>query len=307
MRDQNSSIASRRGALHLTWLSGLWLLSLMGCALPIKPAALSQVKTIAVVGLTQVDNMAAAQQPGSQGVTGFVNAVKTLQKQDSGRAQAEAKARTEQSHALLSQRLKDGLGWQVLSKDELSSSEKFRSTLAQQTRTLPTDDAATLLQTGGQLRLADLTTRRAILDALGVDAVATAFVTYDVGKTSGFSIGGMGKQKRHPRATVRFAVYDRQSPEPIWFEQAAAGQPAPDGIEDIMGVSSTADATPLFLAADTSAYDQLLDHFRRMKQRADQQAAKAAAQAAPAPAPAPAPTTAPPAEAPTASPASAQP
>lgn len=305
MKDLNRSLV-RHSARALTWLSGLWLLTAMGCALPIKTAALSQVKTIAVIGLTQVDNMAGAQQPGSQGVTGFVNAIKTLQKQDSGQARAEAKARTEGSHGLLSQRLKDGLGWQVLSKDELSGSEKFRSTLAQQTKTLPTDDAATLLQTGGQLRLSDLVTRRAILDALGVDAVATAFVTYDVGKTSGFSIGGMGKQKRHPRATVRFAVYDRNTPEPIWFEQAAAGKPSPDGIEDIMGVSSTADATPLFLAADTSAYDQLMDHFRSMKARADAQAEKAAAKAAaatPAPAAAPATTTAPPTEAAPAAPA----
>lgn len=301
MRDPNRSRSPKRAVSHLTCLLGLCLLSLVGCALPIKPAALSQVKTVAVIGLLQVDNMAGPQQPGSQGVTGFVNAMKTLQKQDSGAAQAEAKARAEHSHGLLSQRLKEGLGWQALSKDELAGSEKFRSALAQQTRTLPTEDAATLLRTGGQLRLADMAVRRSILDALGVDAVATAFVTYDVGKTSGFSIGGMGKQKRHPRATVRFAVYDRSSPEPIWFEQAAAGQPAPDGIEDIMGVSSTADATPLFLAADTSAYDQLMDQFRRMKAQADKQAEKEAARArSTAPATAPASSQAPAAAAPAA-------
>lgn len=301
------NISSRNILQSAALMMGVSLLFASGCAVPIKAQALDQVKTVAVVGVTQVNNMQGPQSPGGQGVTGMVNAVKSMQKADSGQADAERRARTEGSHSLLSQKLQDNVGWKALGKDELGSNEKYRSLVASQTNTVATTDTGALLREGARLNLRDMAARTAVLDALGVDAVATSMVTYDVGKTSGFAIGGMGAQKRHPRATVRFVVYDRNNPEPIWTEYSATGSAASEGIQDIMGVTSTADHTPIFLSADGSAYDKVFVNYKSYRERAAKQAAADAAKnpapaAAPAPAPAPAPEAAP-APAPEAAPA----
>lgn len=307
-----SNISGRNILLSATLMMGVSLLFASGCAVPIKTQALDQVKTVAVVGVTQINNMQGPASPGGQNVTGFVSAVKTMQKADSGQAEAERRARTEGSHDLLSQKLQANTGWKALGKDELVNNEKYRSLLASQTNTVATTDGGALLREGARLNLRDMAQRQAVLDALGVDAVATSMVTYDVGKTSGFAIGGMGSQKRHPRATVGFLVYDRNNPEPIWSDYSVVGSAAPEGIEDIMGVTSTEDHTPIFLAADGSAYDKLFVNYKSYRERAAKQAAADAAKnpapaAAPAPAPAPAPETAPAsAPAPDTAPAAAQ-
>ena len=64
----------------------------------------------------------------------------------------ERRARIEGSHALLSQKIKDNLSWQVLSKEDLAGNEKYRAVVVSQTNS-GAADPATLLHDGARLRL----------------------------------------------------------------------------------------------------------------------------------------------------------
>jgi hypothetical protein len=119
---------------------------------------------------------------------------------------------------------------------------------------------------GRQVNLRDLQARQQVLDTLGVDALATAEVTFQVGKTGGASIGGFGALKRYPQAVVTFFVYDRTSKDPIYADYRVTGAPASDGFQETMGVEDTKDGTPIYVEAAGSAFDLLADHFKKALQ-----------------------------------------
>jgi hypothetical protein len=127
-------------------------------------------------------------------------------------------------------------------------------------------DPGAFVASGGQLNLRNLESRKQLLDALGVDALASAEVTFQTGKTGGASIGGFGALKRYPQAVVTFFVYDRTNPNPIWADYRVIGAPAHDGFQETMGVADTKDATPLFLEAANSAFDLLVSRLQKARQ-----------------------------------------
>ena len=78
-------------------------------------------------------------------------------------------------------------------------------------------------------------------------------------------IGGFGSLTRYPKAVVTFKVYDRTSPDPIWADYRVAGEPAKSGLQDTMGVADSSNATPQFVEAATSAFNELVARYQKAR------------------------------------------
>jgi hypothetical protein len=237
-----------------------------GCAsVQVKPQSLSKVKTVAIVNLTATNNMTSGGTGGGSGVGNTINGIRDLKKLASGQAQAEYRARMEAIYDLLADKV-GATGLSTTKRAEVAGNPNFPAVYAKLTRADLGSDPGSFVANGGRLDLRRLDGRKEVLDALGVDAIASAEVTFQVGKTGGASIGGFGALKRYPQAVVTLLVYDRTSPDPIWADYRVIGSPAHDGLQETMGVADTKDATPLLLEAASSAFDQLVARFQKARQ-----------------------------------------
>jgi len=237
-----------------------------GCAgARVNPQSLEKIKTVAIVNLTATNQMTQGGTGGGSNVGGLVNGINAMKKVASGQADAEYRARLEAIYDSLADKV-GATGLAAAKRVDLTANPKFPEVYSKLTRVDLSGDPGAFVVHGGRLNLRSLESRRQVFDALGVDALASAEVTFQVGKTGGASIGGFGALKRYPQAVVTFFVYDRTSPDPIWSDYRVIGAPAHDGLQETMGVADTKDATPLFVEAAGSAFDQLVARFQKVRQ-----------------------------------------
>jgi hypothetical protein len=237
-----------------------------GCAsVRVNPESLRNVKTVAIVNLTASNQMEKGGTGGGSGIGDTINGIRDLRKMAGGQAQSEYRNRMEVIYDALVDKVAT-TGFSTPKRTEVAANPNFPIVYTKLTRVDLGGDPGSFVANGRQINLRNLDIRKQVLDALGVDALASAEVTFQTGKTGGASIGGFGALKRYPQAVVTFFVYDRTSPNPIWADYRVIGAPAHDGLQETMGVADTKDATPLFLEAANSAFDLLVSRLQKARQ-----------------------------------------
>ncbi len=101
--------------------------------------------------------------------------------------------------------------------------------------------------------------------ALGVDAVAIVHLTFVVGDTSGFALGGIGKVTKYPKAIVRMLVQGAREPEPLWRDRGAEGAPAKTGMAVTMGAEINEHENQALGEALDGGIDALMARYRAFK------------------------------------------
>ncbi len=242
------------------------LVMLTGCAsVTIHKDRLDRVKSVAIVGFSGEVALRDPKEKDS-GIAGTINAIKATTEVANGEYTRRRAEQAEQIYGLLAKKLEEGLGWTVLPKDRLPACSEYAALVEQHPQGGLGKGYGEQLVPGvlreEAARNLDEATRARLAKALGVDAIAVAHVKYVVGDKSGFSVGGMGKVTKYPKAIVTFTVYDATSPDPAWKDAWAEGKPSKEGLENVMGVNVDEKETPVLIAAADSGFGTLLDRYK---------------------------------------------
>lgn len=108
---------------------------------------------------------------------------------------------------------------------------------------------------------ADASKRRELIRKLGVDAIAVATVYIRVEKGGGLKqLVGAGDY--YPSASVRFALFDTKSDEPVWSDLNAVGETVSEGVEHVFGITNNSALDTKMAAAAESSFAKLIARFR---------------------------------------------
>jgi hypothetical protein len=257
---------------RMSRLSVLLLPALTACAtLNVQPDRVKSVKTVAVVGYTAAwDVSSNSSNSGNNNRVGATaGAIKAITRASTGEAQAEREERGLVTYDALVEKLREKMSWSVLDREALGQSGPYQERV-ESTGPHPGGGLFNVnnrfMFVDGVLRHEDVRRmapdeRRALMDALGVDAIAHAFVRFNV-EESGFSVGGLGNRKKHPVATVEFYLYDKSSDEPIWAERFAKGRRAEKMMsQNIAGVTVERETIDAVAEAATYGYEEMIERF----------------------------------------------
>ncbi|MHB8872952.1 MAG: hypothetical protein ACYC8T_04630 [Myxococcaceae bacterium] len=241
-----------------------------GCAtLKVQREKVESTKTVALVAFTgEVSLTDPNEKKSSGGIRGSINAIKNVASLASGELEQRRGEQGEKAYAMLSKKLGEGMGWTVLDHGQVAANPRYAELLKQSPNEgVMVAGLQTLKDVLREESVRGLTAaeRAELVKGLGVDAVAVARVKYVVGDKSGFSMGGMGKITKYPKAIVQFALFDASGAEPIWNDIWAEGKPTTEGLDDVMGVSVQEKETQVLLSAAESGYDQLISRVHEKK------------------------------------------
>jgi hypothetical protein len=107
----------------------------------------------------------------------------------------------------------------------------------------------------------DLTERDVLMSALKVEAVAVATLTIKLEKGGGLKqLVGAGDYT--PRATMRFLVYEKGSPDPVWADYSATGEPIGESTGHVFGIADVESLNRQGVLAAQASYEKLLARYR---------------------------------------------
>lgn len=241
----------------------LMLVLISSCAtLQVQKSRVTAAKKVAIVGY--VGRLSLDDGKKKEGLAATIGAVKGANDLFSGKQQARRVEQAEAGYAQLTQRLAGTFGMEIIPPTGLAASATL-GTLLQKTPN------AGLMSVGLQyvppvprsevITLASAETRKAIAAELGVDALAAVNIRYEVGRTGGFSVGGMGKTTTYPRAVVSFVVYDAAGQE-VWNDRFARGQVTEEGLATTMGADIVTNENEVLGSALSTAYDTLFANYQ---------------------------------------------
>jgi hypothetical protein len=233
--------------------------------LQVKKDKLSAVKKVAIVGYTGV--VALEGDKPKTGLAATIGAIKGSADLMSGKLDARRVEQAQAGYAELAKRLSTGLGVAVADPNELGHSQTFTSMIAK-------SPSSGLMVAGLQhlpnvlrpelVKNAKANVRQAMASDLGVDAIATVNIRYEVGSTGGFAVAGMGKTTTYPRAVIDFTVYDATGAE-VWHDLYARGETAKEGLATTMGAEIVANESQVLGEALSSGYDALMSRYETAK------------------------------------------
>jgi hypothetical protein len=243
------------------------LLAVTGCStIQVQKDKLTAAKKVAIVGYSgslHFDNGGQAK----NGLASAIGAAKGANDLFSGKLSARRIEQAEAGYAELGKRLASSFGFEVSPHGALMAS----STLAQQLQKTPSSGVMVLgLQHLPDVLRAEVVNtmkpdaRRAVAAELGVDALASLKIRYEVGKTGGFAVAGMGKTTNYPVAVLDFTVFDASGKE-VWHDFYARGEVASQGLATTMGAEIVANETEVLDSALQTGLDALLTRYNQAK------------------------------------------
>ncbi len=256
--------------LRFGLFGALAILGATGCAtLKVQRPRVDNVKTVAIVAYTgTVDMRTNDEKNGQGGIAGSINAIKGISELASGEIQKSRLAQAEQGYALLAKKLSEANGWKVVEKEAIAANAEYAKHLTANPNEGITVTGLQFVpnlmreEVARQLKPAE---RAELLKTLGVDAIAMVRVQYVLGDTSGFSMGGVGKITKYPKAIVQLALYDAAGEDEAWKDSWAEGKPTKEGFAQTMGVNSDEGETPILLSAADSGLAALIDRYQKAK------------------------------------------
>jgi hypothetical protein len=245
----------------MLWCAAVLLAS--GCAtLQVKKDKVGAAKKVAIVGYA--GTLALDDGKQKSGLAGTIGAIKGSADLMSGKLNARRIEQAEAGYADLSKRLATSLGMAVAEHSTLSSSQTFAALLQKA-------PSKGLMVTGLQhlpdvlrpevVSSAKPELRQALATDLGVDAIATVKIRYEVGSTGGFAVAGLGRTTTYPRAVVDFTVYDSSGHE-VWRDFFARGETTKQGLATTMGAEVVGNESEVLAEALASGYDALLARYQ---------------------------------------------
>lgn len=241
------------------------------CAPSIQAQRVSQVKRMAIVGYqASIDrsNHSGSGTPQSADIN--------IRKSSISNAEQAATV-----YARLGEKLHEKFGWEVLTREQIAANPAYQALYETKRSTgfvalmEKTDRGVhgSYYPTGvlSQMQGSRLTPedRTALQDALGVDAVAFAYLTLT--PASGMSFGPFGSTRY--AAQVTFFLYDRQTGEPIWSDRWAKGKKGGATKSVNLGVISFGSGDKdmnAFYDAVENGYDALLERYTKEAAKAEQ-------------------------------------
>jgi hypothetical protein len=247
------------------------------CALSSSCAALSvqrqpveRAKSAAVVSYLEHMQFSAENDAApllGQQIQGAMSAEKLV----SGDGTREANEIAAQTYDKLRAAVEQKVGWQMLPAEQVRANGAYaalykgwlaeKSSLEKAAMELGGNEVPGILwvRPTDELTFAQ---REALIASLGVDALVFTSVTYKVGKTRGFSIGGVGTKTSHPQAVVRVAAFGAGQEQPIWVDEYAAGEATDRGVTNVLGVTDRSLMKELLLEAADSACGRLMERYQ---------------------------------------------
>ena len=255
---------------HFALLGALGLTFGTGCStLSLQRSQLDAVKTLAVVGYSAEVRLQDRNDGSGQGVAGIINTATAISDINSGEAQREREEQATETFDLLRAKVSEGTGWTVLARDEVTAHpayqevyEAHKSVLTGMSTTMGAIRAVPGMLMQPNAAELEPDERARLMDGLRVDALMLVRVSFVPGGHTGFSLGGIGKTGVLPKAIVDVTVWDRTSPEPIWRDSYAEGEPASVGVETTMGVLNDDQLTNGMTEAAQTAYAELMRRYK---------------------------------------------
>ncbi len=235
-----------------------------GCAtLKVSKDKVAAAKKVAIVGYGGSLALESGK-PQKNSITAMVGDIKGSTDMFSGKLNARRIEQAEAGYQELAKRLEASFGYSVNAHSTLASSQTFSGELNKAPNSgvfvvgiqhLPDVLRPEIVQS------AKPEVRAAMATELGVDALVAAKIRYEVGSTSGVSIGGMGSTTIYPRAVIDFAVYDASGKE-VWRDVYARGETAAAGLANTMGADIVSNETEVLNEALAKGFDALLARYQ---------------------------------------------
>jgi len=248
--------------VRLVLVSLLWLLALgaSGCIriLEAQKDRVGSIKRVAIVGYEGVLEL--DDQSSTNSITSVVRSVKNANDFHSGKRGERRVEQGQRAYQALGQRLTQAFGWEVSSPAELERATRYRAVVERSPTPHEVQYVPGVLLPG-QFNVFTQAERRELCAALGVDAVATAVVRYEPGKSTGFAVGGLGSRTKYPKARVHFMLVDA-SGQTIWQDYDAHGAVSKAGLKTTMGADIVDNETEVLSEAAASGFDAMLARYR---------------------------------------------
>lgn len=237
-----------------------------GCAtLQVQKDKVSSAKKVAIVGYAGTLALDDGKQKG--GIAGTIGAIKGNTDLLSGKLSARRIEQAEAGYDELAKRLSETFGVTVNDRTSLSSSQTLTGLMQKApNRGLMVVGLQHLPEVPRPEVVASARpeVRQAIATDLGVDAIATVKIRYEIGSTSGFAVAGLGKTTTYPRAVLEFTVYDSTGKE-VWHDFLARGAATKEGLANTMGADIVANESEVLKAALSSGYDAVFSNYQAAK------------------------------------------
>ncbi len=252
-------------------LAGLSMLLGACTTVSVVPQRMDALKSVALVGYSGEVDLHVQNEP-STGVGGAISAIKQTKQYASGELEQRHAEEAQAAYDSLAKKLEAKFGWKVMPREQLGANPDYANRVAQAGKGMGgSRNVPGILSQYAAEKLSPAE-REALSKALGVDALVVVTSSTVIGKTSGMSIGGLGKMVKYPRTTLRLSLYDAANPEPAWKDISAQGEAAPTGVENVMGAEVFEKEKQALQEAVDLAIDSLIARYDEAKQKA--QAAK---------------------------------
>jgi hypothetical protein len=255
--------------LRLGVVAAVAVLAVTGCAsVKVQHPRVDNVKTVAIVAYTGTVDMRTQDEKDGKGggIGGMVNGIKGISEMASGELQNSRRTQAEQTYAMLSKKLAESNGWKVVERDAIAANAEYAKHLAANPNEGITVIGLQFMPNLMREEIARQLTpaqRAELLKSLGVDAIALVRVQYVLGDTSGFSLGGVGKITKYPKAITQVALYDGAGEDEAWKDSWAEGEVTKEGFAQTMGVNSDEGETPILMTAADSSLSKLIERYQK--------------------------------------------
>ncbi len=243
-----------------------------GCAsLSLERARLERVKRVAVIGYSASVELGQSRRRRARpdDVRDRITTTNQLERLSPIATVQERARQATSTYDLLVRRLAEGTGWAVIGRAVLTQDAAYQAAYEEHHATAsafttdvePVRAVPQLLKAFSAQTMSEAD-RRALMDALKIDALAAVRVRFLDGGGSGLGLGTTGKAALHPKAVVDIMVWDRSGGEPIWHDRHAEGEAASAGAVVTMGVVDESTLLPGLEESADSAYRVMLKRFR---------------------------------------------
>ncbi len=248
---------------HKALLATIPLLFALACAtLTVDKTRTGALKRVAIVGFS-------VEQPISKGLESVLSSGHRQQNTDWGSGLGSTDPLADKIYQTLEKQLHTDIKWTVIDRSVIAKNGHYMALYDQKMKGLqsrpPSPAGTKMLAAEGivdawPLEVLEKDKRDELMKKLGVDAIAVATVIIHLEKGGGLKqLVGAGDY--FPKATVRFALFDNKSNDPVWRDLAAVGHPVDQGVEHVFGVTNKTSLDKKMALAAQYSIQRLLARF----------------------------------------------
>jgi hypothetical protein len=245
------------------------LVSLVGCAHAVNVDRISHVKTAAIIAYNgEVDIRDDRPEAQGSSISGALSGIQGLSDVASDETQARRVAEGQKTYDALVDKLSRGMGWSVLSRDQVTSNPAVQKLFAEKMKDLSVNKGFRFgVDKILWSEMGDLSQEQQaeLKKALGVDALLVVRVQVKQGKLWGVGVNQDGVWDVYPKGILSFSAYDGGEGGAIWNERWVEGANTQGSLKRVMGVNETANEQALVVEATQLAADALVAKYAALK------------------------------------------